>query len=192
MCQVQLLVPFQRLRRVGEQRLILILKWLICLLKKCSTYFCTYSEAANIRRDINANLLSWVFFFFVIWCFFLLLQFSFSEENLIWMYSKSCSSAARHTSNYLRRVILPGKLWWRHRHRHLALSGSLSRAFGTYKLVYHHYPAVNNLCLFILPESGSYTDTDADKYDYVMSDFLAKARLTRVSYLAERAKIEDL
>lgn len=91
-------------------------------------------------------------FQFVIWCFFLLFQFSFSQANLIWMRSKSCLSAARHPSNYFRRAILPGKLWWRHRPRRLAPPGSSSRAFGIYKLLYHHYPAVNNLCLFSLPD----------------------------------------
>lgn len=33
-----------------------------------------------------------------------------------------------------------------------ALSGSYSRAFGIYKLLHHHYPTVNNLCLFILQD----------------------------------------
>lgn len=76
---------------------------------------------------------------FIIWHFVLLpllLPFTGSAANWVWMSSKSCSSAARDTSNSFGQwFCLVNYYQYTHTQMQNALSGSLSEAFGTCAVV---------------------------------------------------------
>lgn len=100
------------------------------------------------------------------------------------MSSKSCSSAARDTSNSFRQSFCLLNYYQHtlsHTHRCRLLCLAVYQEPLALVLLYRHYPAMNNLSVISFyrtePRSWRESNTETDTYHHVMSDQRAKELL---------------